>query len=308
MNLGITYYFLLFMIYSVAGWLLEVTCKYIDYKKFINRGFLIGPYCPIYGFGAVLITFLLYRYEEDPIVLFFMTILTCGALEYITSWAMEKIFKARWWDYSKRKFNLDGRICLGTLVPFGVFGLILTYITNPFLINCLDNVNIITLNIIAVVLFIMYIVDNVISTIIILGFRKTTIIVEREGRADNTEEITKKVKEILAQKSWGYKRLINAFPSLETIKIRIKEITDEVKENVNEFKDNINEKAEDIKNAINDKKEDVKNTIATKTEMMRNTINEKKNYLVNEMYNNSKKIKITLNKTKFEKSIFTKKK
>ena len=278
MNLGITYYFLLFMIYSVAGWLLEVTCKYIDYKKFINRGFLIGPYCPIYGFGAVLITFLLYRYEEDPIVLFLMTILICGALEYFTSWAMEKIFKARWWDYSKRKFNLDGRICLGTLVPFGVFGLILTYITNPFLLNCLNNANLIVLNTIAVILFIIYIVDNIISTIIILGFRKTTITIGRKERADNTEEITKKVKEILAQKSWGYKRLIDAFPSLETIKIRIKEITDEVKEkeNVNEFKENINEKAEDIKNAINDKKEDVKNTIASKTEMMRNTFNEKK--------------------------------
>lgn len=276
MNLGITYYFLLFMIYSVAGWLLEVTCKYIDYKKFINRGFLIGPYCPIYGFGAVLITFLLYRYEEDPIVLFLMTILICGALEYFTSWAMEKIFKARWWDYSKRKFNLDGRICLGTLVPFGVFGLILTYITNPFLLNCLNNANLIVLNTIAVILFIIYIVDNIISTIIILGFRKATITIGRKERADNTEEITKKVKEILAQKSWGYKRLIDAFPSLETIKIRIKEITDEVKENVNEFKENINEKAEDIKNAINDKKEDVKNTIASKTEMMRNTFNEKK--------------------------------
>lgn len=276
MNLGITYYFLLFMIYSVAGWLLEVTCKYIDYKKFINRGFLIGPYCPIYGFGAVLITFLLYRYEEDPIVLFLMTILICGALEYFTSWAMEKIFKARWWDYSKRKFNLDGRICLGTLVPFGVFGLILTYITNPFLLNCLNNANLIVLNTIAVILFIIYIVDNIISTIIILGFRKTTITIGRKESADNTEEITKKVKEILAQKSWGYKRLIDAFPSLETIKIRIKEITDEVKENVNEFKENINEKAEDIKNAINDKKEDVKNTIASKTEMMRNTFNEKK--------------------------------
>ena len=276
MNLGITYYFLLFMIYSVAGWLLEVTCKYIDYKKFINRGFLIGPYCPIYGFGAVLITFLLYRYEEDPIVLFLMTILICGALEYFTSWAMEKIFKARWWDYSKRKFNLDGRICLGTLVPFGVFGLILTHITNPFLLNCLNNANLIVLNTIAVILFIIYIVDNIISTIIILGFRKATITIGRKERADNTEEITKKVKEILAQKSWGYKRLIDAFPSLETIKIRIKEITDEVKENVNEFKENINEKAEDIKNAINDKKEDVKNTIASKTEMMRNTFNEKK--------------------------------
>ena len=71
MKLGIMYYFLLFMIYSIAGWILEVTCKYIDYKRFINRGFLIGPYCPIYGYGAILITFLLYRYESDPIVLFF---------------------------------------------------------------------------------------------------------------------------------------------------------------------------------------------------------------------------------------------
>ena len=62
MNLSITYYFLIFMIYSIAGWILEVTCKYIDYKRFIDRGFLIGPYCPIYGYGAILITFLLYRY------------------------------------------------------------------------------------------------------------------------------------------------------------------------------------------------------------------------------------------------------
>ncbi len=308
MNLGITYYFLLFMIYSILGWLLEVTCKYIDYKKFIDRGFLIGPYCPIYGFGAISITWLLYRYEEDPIVLFFMTILTCGALEYFTSWIMEKIFKARWWDYSKRKFNLDGRVCLGTLVPFGVFGLILTYITNPFFINFLNNISLTVLNIIAIIFFIIYIVDNVISTIIIIGFRKTAITVGRKERADNTEEITKKVKEILAQKSWGYKRLIDAFPSLETIRIRIQEITDEVKENVSELKDNINVKAEGIKNAINDKKEDVKNTIINKTEMMRNTINEKKNSFVNGVHNNSKKVKITLNKTKLKNVFFTKKK
>ena len=72
MELNLTYYFLLFMIYSIAGWILEVTCKYIDYKRFINRGFLIGPYCPIYGYGAILITFLLYRYESDPIVLLFV--------------------------------------------------------------------------------------------------------------------------------------------------------------------------------------------------------------------------------------------
>lgn len=68
------------MIYSVAGWILEVTCKLIEYKRFINRGFLIGPYCPIYGWGAVAITFLLHRYSYDPLILFFMTLLTCSIL------------------------------------------------------------------------------------------------------------------------------------------------------------------------------------------------------------------------------------
>ena len=309
MKLDITYYFLLFMIYAIAGWILEVVLKYKDHKRFIDRGFLIGPYCPIYGYGALLITILLNRYENDPIVLFCMTIIVCGFLEYFTSWAMEKLFKARWWDYSKRKFNLNGRVCLGTLIPFGVFGLIIVYITNPFILCYLRKSNINILNVISILLFIAYIIDNIISTIIILGFRKTTIKVEKEETHDDTEQITKKVREILAQKSWGYKRLIDAFPRLETIRIRIEEITKEVKENVNELKDNINEKAEGFKNAINDKTEIMKNTIANKTENMRNTINEKKNLFVADVQKNSQKIRVTLNMNsmKFKRKFFGKK-
>ena len=309
MKLDITYYFLLFMIYAIAGWILEVVLKYKDHKRFIDRGFLIGPYCPIYGYGALLITILLNRYENDPIVLFCMTIIVCGFLEYSTSWAMEKLFKARWWDYSKRKYNLNGRICLGTLIPFGIFGLIIIYITNPFFLSCLGRANIKILNVISILLFIAYIIDNIISTIIIVGFRKTTIKVEKEEAHDDTEQITKKVREILAQKSWGYKRLIDAFPRLETIRIRIKEITEEVKENVNELKDNINEKAEGFKNTINDKTEIMKNTIANKTENMRNTIIEKKNLFVADVQKNSKKIRVTLNMNsmKFKRKFFGKK-
>lgn len=309
MELNLTYYFLLFIIYSTAGWILEVTCKYIDYKRFINRGFLIGPYCPIYGYGAIIITFLLYRYENDPIVLFLMTVLVCGTLEYATSWAMEKLFKARWWDYSKRKLNLDGRVCLGTLVPFGIFGMILTYITNPFLINCLNKANPMILNIISVILFSIFIVDNIISTVIIIGFRKTTIKIGKEENQDNTEQITKKVREILSQKSWGYKRLINAFPKLEAIKFKIKEITNEVRENVNEIKDNISERTGDLKTAINEKKEDVKNSISNKTQSMRNTFTNTKNSFVSGVHSNTKKIKIkfSLSKRKFKKRFFGKK-
>lgn len=310
MKLSITYYFLLFMIYSTAGWTMEVVLKYKEHKRFIDRGFLIGPYCPIYGYGAILITALLYKYNSDPIVLFFMTVLTCGTLEYFTSWIMEKLFKARWWDYSKRRFNLDGRVCLGTLIPFGLFGLILTYLTNPFLINCFNKADMIVLNIIASIVFAIYIIDNIISTIIIIGFRKTTIKIGMEKKEDNTEDITRRVREILAQKSWGYRRLIDAFPGLETIKLRIQEITNEVKENVNEIKGNINEKAEDLKNVINDKKEEVKNTISNKTENMRTTIINTKTSFVKSMHNNSEKVKLSLdlNKAKFKTRFFNLKK
>ena len=257
-------YFLLFISYAFLGWCMEVICKLIQYKRFINRGFLIGPYCPIYGWGALLITILLQKYNNDPLTLFILAMVICSILEYVTSYFMEKIFKARWWDYSKRKFNLNGRVCLGPLIPFGIFGVILTYVTNPILVNALNSVSPKTLNIIAIILLAIFCIDNIISTIIIIGFRKTAVIIEREQKQDDTEQITKKVKEILLQKSWGYRRLIDAFPSLQAIKNKIQEIKVEVKENVNEIKDNLNEKAEDIKTVINDKKEEMKGKINDK--------------------------------------------
>ena len=250
MNISITQYFLLFIIYSFCGWLLEVTCKLIEYKRFINRGFLIGPYCPIYGWGAVAITFLLYKYSYDPLILFMMTIVTCAILEYLTSLVMEKLFKARWWDYSKRKFNIDG-------IPFGLFGLFLTYVSNPFIISKLNNIDPKVLNILAIVLLVIYIVDNIVSTVVIMGFRKTAVQVGKEGREDNTEQITKKVREILYNRSWMSKRLVNAYPKLTAIKYRIKEIKQEVKENAKEIKENLNDKAREVKNTIKEKRDEL---------------------------------------------------
>ena len=91
-------YILVFFIYAVAGWIMESTSISIRNKKFVNRGFLIGPVCPIYGYGVVLVSILLKKYQDDMIVTFFMSIIICGILEYLTSFFMEKIFNARWWD------------------------------------------------------------------------------------------------------------------------------------------------------------------------------------------------------------------
>ena len=91
-------YFLLFILYSFLGWCLEVGVKLYDDHRFVNRGFLIGPYCPIYGFGAIFMSLFLNRYLEDPLVLFIMIVVSCSILEYTTSYVLEKVFHTRWWD------------------------------------------------------------------------------------------------------------------------------------------------------------------------------------------------------------------
>lgn len=233
-------YFLLFMIYSFCGWALEVLGKLIEKRRFINRGFLIGPYCPIYGFGALAITFLLKRYSNDAITLFIMAILVCGVLEYFTSYIMEKLFKARWWDYSQKRFNINGRVCLDTIIPFGLLGLFITYISNPFFLNILNKLSFTWLVILSSCLSVTFVVDNILSFNIISTVRTTTKGLYKE--LDNTEEITKKVKEILLSKSILHRRLIHAFPRLESIKARIKENTRKIKENTEKLKDNIEQR------------------------------------------------------------------
>ena len=131
--MDISSYFLLFIIYSNLGWLMEVTLKSIELKKFINRGFLIGPICPIYGYGCLLIIILLKNFTSNIVLLFFSSVIICSILEYLTSYIMEKLFKARWWDYSRRKYNINGRICLNTMIPFGLLGCLMMYVVNPFL-------------------------------------------------------------------------------------------------------------------------------------------------------------------------------
>ena len=233
-------YFLLFLIYSFCGWAIEVIGKLIEKKRFINRGFLIGPYCPIYGFGALAITFLLKKYVNDGIALFIMAIVICGLLEYITSYLMEKIFKARWWDYSQKKFNINGRVCLDTLIPFGLLGLFIMYVSNPFFLGILNKLPFTLLAALSSCLFVIFVVDNILSFNIISAVRTTTKGLYKD--LDNTEEITKKVKEILLSKSILHRRLIHAYPTLESIKAKIKENTKKIKENTEKIKDNIEQR------------------------------------------------------------------
>lgn len=215
MNLVINMYnvyilILLFYTYSFIGWLIEVIVSIIQRHKLINRGFLIGPICPIYGFGGVLILILLNRYADDPLILFIMSVVVCSILEYFTSYLMEKIFKNRWWDYSDKKFNINGRICLECAIPFGIAAVIMFYGLNPVLISAYTKLSFELLRIIALSLLAITIVDVAVSYSIILTLKN----ISNSLRCDSTELITKKVREILAGKNYLHRRLVESFPKM----------------------------------------------------------------------------------------------
>lgn len=198
---------------------MEIIVCSIRAKKIVNRGFLIGPYCPIYGFGALSIIILLKKYMNDYVVFFVMSIIVCSALEYLTSFFMEKIFKARWWDYSNKNFNINGRICLINSIAFGVIATVIMYFVNPEINMIISKIPENTLEIISIILFIIFVVDYVVSSKLMLSFKDTL----SKVKLDNTEEITEKIKQILKEKSIFTRRIVHAFPNVKLKVDNIKE-------------------------------------------------------------------------------------
>lgn len=116
---GVSLYYIInwFFIYSFLGWVWESCYVSAKAKKIINRGFINGPLCTIYGFGAISVYLILKDFDENILILYFGGVIVATVLEYITGWLMEAIFHTRWWDYSKKPFNLQGYICLGSPLP-----------------------------------------------------------------------------------------------------------------------------------------------------------------------------------------------
>ena len=149
---------------------------------------------------------------------------------------MEKLFHARWWDYSHKKFNINGRVCLINSIYFGILGCLVVHWINPFLTNLLLNIPSFLFYVIGWCLFTIFIIDNIISFNIIAKFKSTTDTI----RKDNTEEITEKIKETLNRKSILYKRLLHAYPNMKAVLIKKKEKLKRLMDNTEE----------DLKNAI----------------------------------------------------------
>lgn len=125
----------LYFLYSFLGWCAEVVLSAMAKKHFINRGFVTGPFCPIYGAGAVAFAIFLPELTSSPFFLFLGSMILASGIEYFTGALLEKIFHKRWWDYSDHRFHLNGYVCLRYTLVWGIFGLFAMYLGNGLLLS-----------------------------------------------------------------------------------------------------------------------------------------------------------------------------
>ncbi len=151
--------FLWLMIYSFLGWVYESTLCSITSKSLVNRGLLTGPYCPIYGFGALIVIFALQDSAGDILTLFLSSIVLTGVLEYFSSWLLEKFFHAKWWDYSHYPFNIGGRVCLYGALVFGLLSVLLMRVVHPVVAGLVDKLSTLTVYLTAGCLFVLVSAD-----------------------------------------------------------------------------------------------------------------------------------------------------
>ncbi|MBR1413152.1 MAG: DUF975 family protein [Bacilli bacterium] len=157
-------YIMFFFTFALAGWLWEVMYHLVTEGTFVNRGTMLGPWLPIYGFGGILILIILKPVRKKPALLFVLAMLLAGVLEYSTAWYLETFNGLKWWDYTGFFMNINGRVCLEGLLVFGLGGAAVTYFIAPILESVYKKINHKTKWIICSILLILYGIDFIYST------------------------------------------------------------------------------------------------------------------------------------------------
>lgn len=221
------YAYTYFIVYAFLGWVCEDIYCGIGKRKFINRGFLYGPYCPIYGFGALLVIYPLLMVSKHPIVVFIFGMILTSILEYITSFVMEKLFATRWWDYSTYPFNINGRICLQNSLLFGLMALVVVYGLHPIVSRFVERIPLGFL-VIFLIMFTIFFVIDIVNTVIVLLRRKKVFLKLKED-IDELRAQFESDRDILNEE---FERWINDHKELDVVRNRIQkrvEMIDELR-------------------------------------------------------------------------------
>lgn len=230
------YNFYLFFVYGTLGWIIEVVFHAVNIGEFVNRGFLNGAYCPIYGFGMIFIVWLLKPYMDKTWLLCLLAIGIATLIELVGGFLLEVLFHHRWWDYSDLPFNFKGYICVRFSLYWGIATLIAVKFINPIVDKIYSRLpTLLTYPLLSVLGCIM-LADTVVTSISVLNMNKdlaelNVISQKLEAFSNNFGEhiadqvfrsqdakkaLDKKFNERIEAFSQKHKRLLMAFPKLQS--------------------------------------------------------------------------------------------
>lgn len=241
----ILYLVTFFLLYSIFGWILESITKTVAQKKFVNSGFLFGPFCPIYGVGAIIMILLLDSYQGNYITTFLICFFLFSVWEYFVGWLLEKLFHTKYWDYSYYRFHIQGRVCLVNSLTWGFLGVAFIELIHPIVMYGVSQVPVSIINWCTILVSIYMIVDLCITTIKMknINLKLTKLseisntikekleelktIPERAGKKAKSSETLQTVIEELKQTQTELKEMLEkqtqrlrmAFPSMRSEKI-----------------------------------------------------------------------------------------
>lgn len=197
MFLTIDQFISFFFIYSFLGWCTEVCFQALSKGKLVNRGFLNGAVCPIYGVGVVLVVWLLDPLASCGLLLFAGAVALCSALEWLTGFVLEKLFHHKWWDYSKEPFNIGGYICLRFSIMWGLACVLVVYLIHPTIIRLVELIPQIPLRILLLVFSAAFIVDCAATVKAMLGLNKKLRSIDEgaERLRELSDDLTEKIYE-----------------------------------------------------------------------------------------------------------------
>lgn len=213
---------LYFIIYSFLGWVIESLFKSILEKKWVNSGFLYGPFCPIYGFGAGIMLIFLKPFENNIIVLFFAAFFILSIWEYIAGWLLEKKFNTKYWDYTDNFLNINGRVCLLNSTFWGILGVLFTKIIHPCTSNFIEGLSFQTIIIADLILATFIFIDAIITTINIKSFDSSLQSIKELGetikeKANELKEIRKNSQNHSEEKIRSHEKIIEELKKKQAV-------------------------------------------------------------------------------------------